>query len=368
MGTIWAGEHLTLRRRVAVKFIAAELLAVNPQARERFDREAQVLTNFRHPHVVELIASGAASDGTPYIVLELMEGEPLINRLERDGVFELDDLRRVVEQLADGLDKLHRRGVIHRDIKAENVFIAGEGANLQVKLFDFGLARVSAEATVGLWGKLTKAGMRVGTNEYMSPEQMLNAAEANHTADLWAVAVVAYLLMIAGFPFRTQKVGELFALISVRQFERPSTARDDVPAAVDAWFERCFEPQIDKRFTSAREMAAAFREAIAAKAAPAPQPQPSHPAQPFPSQPSAAIPPPVSAMIPPPVSAMIPPPVSAPPAYPAPAAPVALSRNDAINAASLDPDLRPLKSKNGLWIALGVVALILVAVAVHFLA
>src|SRR5437867_2705430 len=106
MGTIWGGEHLRLGRQVAVKFISDELMRVNPDARERFDREALVLKDVRHPNIVELIASGQAADGTPYIVLELMQGEPLIERLERDGVFDPAELSALVDQLASALDSL----------------------------------------------------------------------------------------------------------------------------------------------------------------------------------------------------------------------------------------------------------------------
>jgi serine/threonine-protein kinase len=266
MGTIWAANHLRLGRQVAVKFISEELLATNPQARDRFNREAIVLADFRHPHVVELIGTGTTDNDTPFIVLELMAGEPLIDRLERDGVFELEELRIVLDQLAHALDALHERGVIHRDIKAENLFIAGSGPGLHITLYDFGLARISSDSNAPVHGKLTSVGMRVGTNEYMSPEQMLNAADADHSADLWAVGVVAYLLLCASFPFNGKKVAELYGAVSQGDFERPSAVRDDLCAAIDGWFERCFAAQYERRFASAREQAAAFRAAMAARA------------------------------------------------------------------------------------------------------
>jgi eukaryotic-like serine/threonine-protein kinase len=364
MGTIWGGEHLKLGRAVAVKFISAELLRENPDARERFDREAMVLQGFRHPHVVELIANGTSADGTPYIVLELMNGEPLIERLERDGVFELDALRMLLDQLAGALDSLHQRGVVHRDIKAENLFIEGTGAALKVKLFDFGLARVGADATTNIWGKLTKAGMRVGTNEYMSPEQMLSAADANHTADLWATAVVAYLLLVASFPFQGKKVAELFALIGARRFERPSAVRDDVPRAVDEWFERAFHPDLSKRYASAKELASAFHAALAAPAG-APQPAvPPPPPQRAPAVPTANTPSAPQQPSQPQAAPSWPeqPTPAAPPSAPSAAGPVSLP-------GSLPPELRPGAKKRTLWIALAVAAALIVAImAIRFLA
>jgi serine/threonine protein kinase len=131
-----------------------------------------------------------------------------------------------------------------------------------VKLFDFGLARLSADSSTQLLRKLTAAGMKVGTNEYMSPEQMLSPGDADHSADLWAVAVVAYLLLVASFPFRATRVADLFSLVAKRDFERPSAVREDVSPAVDAWFERAFHPRSQDRFASARELAAGFASAL----------------------------------------------------------------------------------------------------------
>jgi serine/threonine-protein kinase len=124
MGTIWGGEHLRLKRPVAIKFISPELLATNPQARERFDREAQVLTGYRHPNVVELIESGSTAGGMPYIVLELMQGEVLIERLERDGVFQLEDVGRVVDQLARSIASMRAASSIATSRRRTSSFAA----------------------------------------------------------------------------------------------------------------------------------------------------------------------------------------------------------------------------------------------------
>ncbi len=262
MGKIWAADHLSAQRRVAIKFMSAELAATNAQALKRFEREAVMLEGIRHPNIVELLSCGRAFDGTPFIVLELMTGVPLIDDLEREGLFELDELQQLVDQLAAALSALHERDIIHRDVKAENIFIDRSNGALRFKLFDFGLAKNSASESVAS-KKLTGVGMMVGTSEYMSPEQMISSKDADFTADLWALAVVAYVTLAGALPFQGGSLAKTFALLRKGEFERPSSMRDDVTAIIDRWFERAFDSDFNKRFVSAAKMAEALRKAIA---------------------------------------------------------------------------------------------------------
>src|SRR5690606_27096575 len=118
------------------------------------------------------------------------------------------------------------------------LFVQGEEGALALKLFDFGLAKKPGENQGGK--ALTGLGMMVGTAEYMSPEQIVSSRDADHHADLWALAVVSYVSLVAGLPFRGKDLTETFGLVRNAQFERPSTLRDDVPVAIDRWFERAF--------------------------------------------------------------------------------------------------------------------------------
>lgn len=252
MGSIWSAQHLGLGRQVAVKFVAANLRLENPQAFDRFQREAEVLDGFSHPNVVQLFGRGQTAGGDPFIVMELLDGEPLVDRLEREGVLAMPEMSRLVTQVGGALSAVHDKGIVHRDVKAENIFVEGEEDGLFFKLFDFGLAKKPGESQGGK--ALTGLGMMVGTAEYMSPEQIVSSRDADHHADLWALAVVSYVSLVAGLPFRGKTLADTFTLVRNAQFERPSTLRDDVPQAVDRWFERAFHMERSQRFSSAAEM------------------------------------------------------------------------------------------------------------------
>lgn len=262
MGMIWCAERLDRGQHVAVKFMSAELMASDPTAIERFDREGEILKGIHHPHIVELLGHGRMRDGTPFIVLELMRGEPLVDELERSGVFELEETVRMIEQLASALDVLHGAGIIHRDVKAENIFIDRANETLTIKLFDFGLAKRPDDVAPSRHKPLTGIGTVVGTAEYMSPEQMVSSKDADFNADLWAIAVVAYVSLAGGLPFRGETIGAIFAQFASADFERPSQLREDIPVEVDRWFERAFKPEVYQRFPSGHEMASSLRAAM----------------------------------------------------------------------------------------------------------
>lgn len=292
MGTIWAAEHASLGRQVALKFMAAEFQIQNEHAYARFQREAEVLEGIEHPHIVRLLGSGQATDGTPYIMLELMDGEPLVDFLEREGLFELPIAISLVAQLSSALAALHRRNLVHRDLKLENVFIKQGPDGLQLKLFDFGLAKVRDSPRSRK--PLTGLGTQVGTSEYMSPEQILSSKDADPSADLWAMTVIMYLLLLGQFPFSYQGLGQLIRLVRSKDFERPSELRDDIPKSIDTWFERAFNADQALRFGNAEEQLACLHAAAAGAdttATPVTSTSPLHdPPSPFPVATSAAAP------------------------------------------------------------------------------
>jgi len=261
MGSIWAADHLRLGHPVAVKFVSTAQAEENPQAFERFQRESQILEGIHHPHVIRGFGEGTTARGEPYIVLEMMAGEEIVDRIERDGVFTLDELTLIVHQLGGALEAIHGHGVIHRDIKAENIFITGEEQDIRVKLYDFGLAKRPGDKDPRKM--LTGMGVMVGTAEYMSPEQIVSSRDVDHYADLWAFAVLIYVGMCGGLPFHGTNLVETFAEVKDGKFERPSTIRGDISSEVDSWFVRAFHMQREKRFGSAREMVDAWEAAVA---------------------------------------------------------------------------------------------------------
>ncbi|MEM9695316.1 MAG: serine/threonine-protein kinase [Myxococcota bacterium] len=313
MGSIWSADDTARQRQIAVKFVAANLADENLQAYDRFEREAFVLDGVRHPNIVEFLERGRTADGTPYIALEWMRGRPLVDYIESDGVLTMEEMGRLVQQLGAALQVLHDHGIIHRDVKAENVFVDGQEASLMVKLFDFGLAKKPDDA-VASKKQLTGLGMMVGTAEYMSPEQVISSRDVDHYADLWAMGVVSYVSLVGGLPFAGGDLGETITALRSGAFERPSTIRDDVPPSVDTWFERSFHLDRKQRFPTATMAISAWMQAAAG------HPQTSAPALvsggPM-AAPAAASPTPAMAPPPAPPVAVYPaggPPAPAPPA------------------------------------------------------
>jgi len=259
MGSVWVGRHLSNNLEVAVKVIHKQLAIEDPSTLDRFEREASVLRRIRSPHVVMMYEEGKLDDGTPYIVMELLRGENLVERLERtETEMSLGDIAKLLGQVATALEAVHSQGIVHRDLKAENIFLIGEQDQLCGKLIDFGLAK-----TPDMPGrpKLTAPGMLVGSPEYMSPEQIVASMDVDLQADLWAVGVIAYVCATLALPFSGESLAKVFGDIRGGSFSPPSQLRTDLPRELDAWFARAFAVDRTARFGSAREMAEAWRQA-----------------------------------------------------------------------------------------------------------
>ena len=270
MGTVWVAEHLALDARVAVKFILPERRKERESLVGRFRQEASVAARLTSPHVVRIFDYGVLDEQTPFMVMELLRGVPLSQRLHDGGKLPVRAAGRVVGQVAKVLGEAHRLGVVHRDIKPSNLFLvdSGDGElalddDLFVKVLDFGVAkRLDADdASTGL----TASGAMVGTPLYMSPEQIDDSRAIDQRVDLWALAVVAYECVTGVLPFRGRTLARLMAAIGSGAFEPPSRLVPSLPAALDAWFSRAFHVLIDERFGSAREMAAELARALASK-------------------------------------------------------------------------------------------------------
>jgi len=260
MGSIWVAEHLTERKEVAVKFVWKELADKDPQILERFQREARVLLKCNSPHVVKIYDKGMADEHTPFIVMELLHGETLIDRLERTGQLSLPTIGFIVSQIAAGLHHVHHdQNIVHRDLKGENIFLLGDDDRPLVKILDFGLAKPPGAPGQK---KLTAAGTMIGTAEYMSPEQILSSKDVDARADLWAFAVLTYIMLVTNLPFQGERMSVLFMAIRMSQYTPPSALRDALPSDIDAWFARCFDMDVNKRFQTADEMNEAWQVAM----------------------------------------------------------------------------------------------------------
>ncbi|MGK3996400.1 serine/threonine-protein kinase [Sorangium sp. So ce1024] len=265
IGSIWAARHLGLGKDVAVKFMSASL-ATDPTAIARFHREGALMAKIKSPHVAEVHEHGVAEDGLPYIVMELLRGEELSDRLARAGRLPLDETVTLVSELCAGLTAAHALGIIHRDITPEHVFLADIGGRTCAKLLDFGVARgdVDPDGTT-----LTATGAVVGSLVYMSPEQFFNPKQVDGRSDLWSVAVMAYQALTGAPPFEQKGLEALLTAIRIGHFPLPSERCPDVAPALDAWFLKALSREPSGRYDTAEEMADALRRAAAAGQPPA---------------------------------------------------------------------------------------------------
>jgi serine/threonine-protein kinase len=257
MGSVWVADHLTLGTQVAVKFLSANL-AKEQASIARFAHEATAAAQIKSQHVVQIFDHGVFDGGLPYMVMELLEGEDLNRRLERTGPMPVDELSRVVTQVCRALGKAHAVGIIHRDIKPDNIFLLDQDGELFVKVLDFGIAKRTNQAHSKV---VTTTGAMVGTPYYMSPEQMFSSKHVDFRADLWSLGVVAYHCLTGHVPFEGETLGGLCVAIEKGVFDPPSKANPALPPAVDAWCLRALHRDPASRFSSAREMADALAEA-----------------------------------------------------------------------------------------------------------
>ncbi|HET7540615.1 MAG TPA: protein kinase [Polyangiaceae bacterium] len=250
MGSVWRAEHLLLRSEVAVKLISPEL-ATSREGLNRFLREAQAAASLRSPHVVQILDYGVDGD-TPYIVMELLEGESLRTRLRRRGRIPPAELAELFTHLGRAIARAHEAGIIHRDLKPDNVFIVHNDEAELAKVLDFGVAKLSTQGAGRITTDATRSGERLGTPFYMSPEQVEDASRLDTRSDVWALGVIAFECLVGRRPFEAETMGALALAICSKPLPVPSDCAD-VPAGFDSWFARACSRELRERFSSARE-------------------------------------------------------------------------------------------------------------------
>ncbi len=260
---VWVAEHLALGSQVAVKLIDPEL-AKQDDARERFAREASAAAKLRSQHVVQMLDHGIEGD-QPFIVMELLDGEDLFDRLERNRKLTLAETSKVITQVARALMRAHAEGIIHRDMKPENVFLVRNEDEELAKVLDFGVAKVTAPAKAVM--TRTGVGTLIGTPHYMSPEQVKGVSEIDHRSDLWSLGVIAYQCVTGHLPFDSEGVGDLLIRITQNTPVTPSKLNPELPEAFDKWFTKACAKDPADRFQTAREMADALAKAVGIQAA-----------------------------------------------------------------------------------------------------
>jgi len=250
MGSVWRAEHLLLRSQVAIKLISPDL-ASSREGLSRFLREAQAAAALRSPHVVQILDYGV-DDGTPYIAMELLEGESLGARLERIGRITAQDTGALFVQLGRAIARAHDAGIIHRDLKPDNIFIVRNDEDEIAKVLDFGIAKLSTLGVEGPVTGATRTGALLGTPYYMSPEQVEGSSALDWRSDVWAIGVIAFECLIGQKPFDAETIGGLVLAICSKPLPIPSQ-RTTVPAGFDDWFACACNRDLGQRFASARD-------------------------------------------------------------------------------------------------------------------
>lgn len=253
-GVVYLAAHEGTGRRAALK-VLSRAFAASPEMSGRFVREARILSRLRHPNVVEILELGVLPDGRPFVAMELLQGRNLLELLFARGRLSLPEAVELLAPVCDALGAAHREGVIHRDVKASNVFVEA-GDPPRVKLLDFGVAHAAGPDDPSI----TVTGERIGSAHAMAPE-LIRGEAVDARADVYALGVLLYQLVTGELPFWSEDQFELERLHLGAPPPRPGRLAP-VPAAVDAVVERALAKRPEDRFSST----AAFLEALRAAA------------------------------------------------------------------------------------------------------
>jgi eukaryotic-like serine/threonine-protein kinase len=255
MGVVFEARHEALGTAVALKFLKAEL-AQTPGLAARFLREARVAANIASPHVAHVSDVDTAADGSPYLVMELLSGEPLQRVLDKRSKLPLVEAIDFALQILSGLEAAHAVSVVHRDLKPDNVFVTPGPNGPFLKLLDFGIAKVlePSEAQRGL----TRSGVVMGTAEYMPPEQLYAASDVDPRADLYALGVMLFEMLSGKRPAEGGDAEVIVGKVLSGQVFALETLEPSLPAGLVGVVRKAIAADRDARYHSARELRAAL--------------------------------------------------------------------------------------------------------------
>jgi serine/threonine-protein kinase len=262
MGSVYEASHALLGTRVAIKVLHSDLVRRTGLI-DRFLQEARVAAQIKSPHVVQVTDVDRTPDGLAYIVMELLEGEPLSSMLDRQAKLPIATSCDFVGQILDALEAAHALGVTHRDLKPENVFVTYQAAKPVLKLIDFGIAKL--RSNVPGEKSLTVAGMLMGTAEYMAPEQAYSADKVDARSDLYAVGVLLYEMLAGKRPVSGPDARSIAAKVERGEVTPLVHAAPEVPREIAGLVHRAMAPRPELRFASATEMRLALEAIVAGK-------------------------------------------------------------------------------------------------------
>src|ERR1700741_1459854 len=254
MGEVYRARDTRLERTVAIKILPAQFSS-DPVHKQRFEREAKTISSLNHPHICVLHDIGH-QDGIDYLVMECVEGETLAKRLEK-GALPLEQVLELGSQIADGLDKAHRSGIVHRDVKPGNIMLTPTGA----KLLDFGLAKPSAPLSSAVTltaatrnSPMTEQGTIVGTFQYMSPEQ-IEGKELDGRSDIFSLGAVLYEMVTGQRAFQGKSQLSVASAILEKEPAPITVVKPTTPLALDHVIRKCLAKTPEDRWQSASDWA-----------------------------------------------------------------------------------------------------------------
>ncbi|MCC6645775.1 MAG: serine/threonine protein kinase [Polyangiaceae bacterium] len=256
MGVVVAAHHLQLDRRVALKFLLPEAVK-SEVVLARFLREARTAARLQGEHVARVIDVGTLDEGTPFLVMEYLEGRDLADTLKLRGALPQDEAVTYVLQACEALAEAHAAGIVHRDLKPANLFLARRpDGTAAVKVLDFGISKASMYDSVD--AALTRESAMMGSPAYMSPEQLRSARDVDHRTDVWSLGVVLYELLTGRVVFDAATLPDLHVQILSAAPSSVRVRRPELPPLLDGVVMRCLEKDPARRFSSVADLAAAL--------------------------------------------------------------------------------------------------------------
>jgi tRNA A-37 threonylcarbamoyl transferase component Bud32 len=278
MGMVFVGEHVLIERRAAIKTLQP-LLSKQPEIVERFFNEARATSAISDPGIVQIFDFGYHVDGTAYIVMELLEGEGLADRLERLGSLPIASALRIARQVASSLAAAHAKQIVHRDLKPENIFLIRDGeaqGGERTKLLDFGICAVG-----GAPETTAPPETLIGTPVYMSPEQCRGGGQGDPRSDVYGLGCVLFHMLTGRAPFERDSIRDLMMAHLVEAPPPVTALRADVPPLVQELVLRCLAKSPEDRFSTMAELGAEIERALARLSAPEPPASEVPPAMPL---------------------------------------------------------------------------------------